>query len=114
MYDAIHTDMKNTSLSANGALGDILGQIQALWPAAKGSVSEVRKPCIRPNCRACKEGRKHRAFILSWHDAERRRCMYVPSSMVPELRKAIANGRRIACLLSRAGAQMVVEARNRR
>lgn len=103
--------MKNTSLSADGALGDVLGQIEALLPAAKGSVSEVRKPCIRPNCRACKEGRRHRAVILQWNDGKRRRCTYVPSSLVAHLRKAIANGRRIECLLSQAGARMVMEAR---
>jgi hypothetical protein len=106
--------MKSNSLSTDGGIGDLATQIQALWPAAKGSVSEVRKPCIRPNCMACKEGRKHRAFILSWNDGERRRCMYVPAGIVAELRKAIANGRRIEQLLYRAGAQMVMASRNRR
>jgi hypothetical protein len=106
--------MKTTSISTGEGGRAILTQIQTLWPAAKGSVAEVRKPCIRPNCVACKEGKKHRAFILSWNDGKSRRCMYVPSSMVADLRKAIANGRRIERLLSQAGAQMVMEARNRR
>lgn len=113
MYYAIHTSMKNTSLSVDGAPANLLGQIAALLPAAKGSVAEVRKPCIRPNCRACKEGRKHRAFILQWNDGKRRRCTYVPSSLVADLRKAIANGRRIERLLSQAGAWMVMETRKR-
>src|ERR1017187_8750855 len=30
-----------------------LRQLEKLWPAIKGSLSEVRKPCIRPNCAAC-------------------------------------------------------------
>jgi hypothetical protein len=106
--------MKTTSLSADGAPGDLLGQIRALLPAAKGSVSEVRKPCIRPHCRACKEGRKHPCFILQWNDGKRRRCTYVPASLVADLRKAIANGRGIERLLSQAGARMVMEARRRR
>ena len=114
MYNAIHTDMKTKSLSTDGGIGDLAAEIQALWPAAKGSVSEVRKPCIRPNCKACREGRKHPAFILSWNDGRRRRCMYVPASMVTDLRKAIANGRRIEQLLYRTGAQMVMASRNRR
>ena len=103
--------MKTTSLPADGAPDDLLGQIEALLPAAKGSVCEVHKPCVRPNCRVCKEGRKHRAFILQWNDGKRRRCTYVPASLVVDLRKAIANGRRIERLLSQAGARMVMEAR---
>lgn len=114
MYYNIHTGMKTTSRSADGGVAAIGAQIQVLWPAAKGSVSEVRKPCIRPNCAACKEGKKHRAFILSWNDGKRRRCTYVPAGVVSELRKAIANGRRIEQLLSQAGAQMVIEGRNAR
>ena len=106
--------MKTTSVSAGDAPGDLLGQMQALLPAAKGSVCEVRKPCIRPHCTACKEGRKHPCFILQWNDGKRRRCTYVPAGMVADLRKAIANGRRIERLLSNAGAQMVMEARRRR
>ena len=113
MYNAIHTHMKTTSVSAVGAPDALLEQIQALLPAAKGSVSQIRKPCIRPNCKICKEGRKHLAFILSWHDGKRRRCSYVPNALVPELRKAITNGRRIERLLSQAGEQMVLEARKR-
>lgn len=111
MYYAIHAYMKTTSLSADGAPANVLGQIQALLPAAKGSVCEVRKPCIRPNCRICKEGGKHPCFILQWHDGKRRRCTYVPARLVTDLRKAIANGRRIERLLSQAGAQMVMDAR---
>jgi hypothetical protein len=41
-------------------------QIAKLWPMAKGSVAEVRKPCTRPGCKACAEGRKHPAFILGY------------------------------------------------
>jgi hypothetical protein len=48
-------------------------------------MAEIRKPCIRPNCAACARGGKHRAFILSLTDQGRRRCMYVPADMVPQL-----------------------------
>ena len=113
MYNAIHTRMKTASISAVGAPDALLEQIRALLPAAKGSVSQIHKPCIRPNCKTCKEGKKHRAFILSWNDGKRRRCTYVPAALVPDLRKAIANGRRIELLLSQTGAQMVSEARKR-
>lgn len=111
MYYDIHIHMKNTSFSSDGAPDRLLRQIQALLPAAKGCVCKIRKPCIRPDCRLCKEGKKHPSFILEWHDGQRRRCTYVPERLVAALRKAIANGRRIERLLSLAGAQMVMEAR---
>jgi len=99
--------------TSNDVMDGLLVQIQALWPAAKGSVAEVRKPCVRPECQACAEGRKHRAFILSYKDGGHRRCLYVPVAQVESLRRAIANGRRIETLLSKAGAQMVLRQRAR-
>ena len=41
-------------------------QLRALWPALKGSLSRVRKPCIRPRCRACARGTQHRAWLLAF------------------------------------------------
>jgi len=93
---------------------DFLAQIGRLWPAAKGSVAEVHKPCVREGCKACMEGRKHRAFILAYKDGGRRRCLYVPEERVAALRSAIANGRRIEQLLSQCGAEIVKQARRKR
>src|ERR1039458_7656629 len=74
------------SKSTDSALRqNFLRQLQKLWPAIKGSLSEVRKPCIRPNCAACASGDKHPAFMLSFTDQGRRRCMYVPAELVPQL-----------------------------
>ena len=100
----IHICMKNNYTSVNDQQDRFLAQIANLWPAAKGSVAEVRKPCIRPGCKACAQGRKHRAFILSYKERQRRRCLYVPAERVPALRRAILNGRRIEELLSQCGA----------
>ena len=91
-----------------------LAQIASRWPAAKGSVAEIRKPCVRAGCKACAEGRRHRAFILSYKEGARRRCLYVSAERVPALRTAIANGRHIVQLLSQCGAQMVKQARKSR
>src|ERR1039457_5528551 len=63
---------------------NFLRQLQKLWPAIKGSLAQVRKPCIRPNCPACARDDKHPAFILSFTDKGRRRCMYVPAELVPQ------------------------------
>ena len=106
--------MKTSRISSTGGQEDFRAQIGHLWPAAKGSVAEVRKPCIRAGCKACAEGRKHRAFILAYKEGKRRRCLYVPAERVPALRAAIANGRRIEQLLSQCGAEMVKQARQSR
>ena len=106
--------MKTHGISADSGRDRFLAHIAGLWPAAKGSVAEVRKPCIRTGCKACAEGRKHRAFILSYKDGTRRRCLYVPAERVTALRTAIANGRRIEQLLSQCGAEIVRQARQRR
>ena len=106
--------MKTPKVSTEGGRKEFLAEIGRLWPAAKGSVAEVHKPCVRPGCKACAEGRKHRAFILAYKEGGRRRCLYVPEQRVAALRLAIANGRRIEQLLSQCGAEMVRQARQRR
>ncbi len=86
----------------------LLDRIGGLLPAARGTVSEVRKPCARPGCRACAEGRRHPSFIYVYSDgAGRRRCLHVPREMVAELRRRLENGRRIDRLLFEAGAEFV-------
>jgi hypothetical protein len=78
-------------------------QLLALWPALKGSLSEVRKPCIRPSCPACLRGDKHPAFIFSFAEKGRRRCMYVPAELVPLIREGLDNGRKLEALLTEVG-----------
>lgn len=78
-------------------------QLLALWPALKGCLSEIRKPCIRPNCPACARGDKHPAFIFSFTEKGRRRCMYVPAELVPLLREGLDNGRKLEALLTEVG-----------
>jgi hypothetical protein len=106
--------MKTPPLSTDGGRERFLAQVAGLWPAAKGSVAEVRKPCVRPNCKACAAGRKHRAFIFACKERGRRCCLYVPAERVAGLRTAIANGRRIEQLLSQCGAEMVRQGRGNR
>ena len=106
--------MKTPHVSTDGERDRFLAQIASRWPAAKGSVAEVCKPCVRAGCKAYAEGRKHRAFILSYKEGARRRCLYVPAERVAALRTAIANGRRIEQLLSPCGAEMVRQARQGR
>jgi hypothetical protein len=83
-------------------------RLQALWPALKGSLAQVYKPCIRKNCPACARGDKHPAWLLSFTDpAGRRRCLYVPAPLVPTLRQGLNNGRQLEQLLYRMGPALV-------
>lgn len=82
---------------------DFLKKLLPLWPALKGSLAQVRKPCIRPNCKACARGDKHPNYLLAFTDRGQRRCLYVPRAMVPVIRRALDNGRRIQQLLYATG-----------
>lgn len=86
-------------------------KLLALWPALKGSLAEVRKPCIRPNCQACASGEKHPNYLLAFTRKGRRQCRYVPVAMVPALQRALENGRRIEQLLYEMGPALLREHR---
>jgi hypothetical protein len=85
-----------------------------LWPALKGSLAQIYKPCIRPGCPQCLQGDKHPAFILSFSQAGKRRSMYVPQALVPWLRRALENGRQLEKLLSAQGPLMLKDYRQNR
>lgn len=89
-------------------------QIQGLWPALKGSLAKIYKPCIRKNCPACARGDKHPAWIFTVSQKGRRRCLYVPEALVPAIRLAIRNGRRVEELLCRMGPTLVKAYRRQR
>lgn len=86
-------------------------QLLALWPAIKGSLAEVRKPCIRPGCPVCARGDKHPNHLLAFTDKGRRRSLYVPKAMVPVLTRALANGRQLETLLYQMGPALLKEFR---
>jgi len=89
----------------------LLKKFLTLWPALKGSLAEVRKPCIRPNCSACARGDKHPNYLLAFTEKGRRRCLYVPQAMVPVLKRALKNGRRVEQLLYAIGPALLREYR---
>jgi hypothetical protein len=96
---------------ASAAQKRFLRKLLACWPALKGSLAQVRKPCIRPNCRACASGKKHPNYLLAFTHQGRRRCLYVPWAMVPVLKRALENGRRIEQLLYQMGPALLREYR---
>jgi hypothetical protein len=86
-------------------------QLLACWPALKGSLALVYKPCTRPGCPACARGDKHPNYLLAFTEKGRRRCLYVPKPMVPQLKRALENGRRIERLLYEMGPVLLREYR---
>lgn len=88
-------------------------KLLARWPALKGSLAQVYKPCIRPNCAACARGDKHPNYLLTFTEKGRRRCLYVPKPVVPLLKRALENGRRIEQLLYEMGPVLLREYRAR-
>jgi hypothetical protein len=93
---------------------NFLDQLPALWPPLKGSLALVKKPCIRKNCPACARGDKHPAWIFSFTEGKRRRCMYVPKDLVPLLRRGLQNGRRLEQLLFALGPDLLRAYRQQR
>jgi hypothetical protein len=91
-----------------------LDELTGLWPLAKGSLAEVRKPCIRPNCPACRSGKRHPALMFSFTQTGKRRCRYVPTELAPALRQALANGRRLEQRLAELGEQLLQRYRQQR
>ena len=91
-----------------------LKQISHLWPILKGSLAKVHKPCIRPGCRACQNGEKHPAYIFSFTQNGKRRCMYVPQDLVPIIQQGIKNGRRLEATLYALGEQLIRQHRKHR
>lgn len=91
-----------------------LAEAAGLWPVAKGSLAQVRRPCIRRGCPACARGDKHPAWIFTFRQDGRQRCLYVRAEMVEALRRAIGNGRRIENLLTREGTALIERHRHER
>lgn len=104
MYVIGHTYIVKTKSGTFPQLQqNFLAQLPALWPPLKGSLALVHKPCIRKNCPACARGDKHPAWIFSFTQGKRRRCMYVPKDLVPLLRRGLQNGRRLEQLCCALG-----------
>jgi len=78
-------------------------EVQKLSPVAAGSLCLRKSPCIRKNCPACAKGKYHSSYALYGRHAGKRFCIYVPEELVPKVREAIANGRRVQDLISEAG-----------
>ena len=81
--------------------------IRDVWPVATGSLSLRKGRCIRPNCQACASGPGHSNYALYGRHGDRRFSIYIPGRLVPEVREAIQNGRRLQELINEVGVRYV-------
>jgi hypothetical protein len=78
-------------------------QSAAMSPAMLGSLSFRRSPCVRENCAACRSGEQHPSYVLYCRVKGRRTTIYIPEELVPQIERALANGRALQQLLNEAG-----------
>jgi hypothetical protein len=78
-------------------------QAAALWPAALGSLSLRKSPCVREHCEACARGDQHVSYVLYLRAKGRRVGVYIPEDLVPQIQHSLANGRALQELLYEAG-----------
>jgi len=103
--------MNKSTRSTKISLQSFKTELVKMWPLAKGSLAQVYKPCIRPDCPACASGKKHSAFIFSYIQKRKRRCMYVPLEFVTVIRQALRNGRLLETRLSEFGPGLILQFR---
>jgi hypothetical protein len=104
--------MNTTKQDPDGAAREaFLSQVAALWPLAKGSLTETRTPCVRANCKACASGRKHGTLIFTYREGGRLKGMYVRKAQAGEVRRAVENGRRLEALLAGLGRELILRGR---
>src|SRR5437588_1753916 len=108
-----YTAPVNQKIILSAVQKPFLQKLLPLWPALKGSLAQVYKPCIRPNCRVCARGEGHPNYLLAFTEKGRRRCLYVPKAMVPVLKRALQNGRQVEQLLYQVGPNLLREYRQR-
>lgn len=103
MYIIIYTYIMKQPFCSKKLKEQFETKIRPLWPAIKGSLAKVNKPCIRKNCQTCIRGDKHPAWLLSYTEKGRRKCKHVPKDLVPIIQQALKNGRRLEALLYATG-----------
>jgi hypothetical protein len=82
-------------------------QVRELWPAALGSISLRRSPCVRERCTACESGEQHQSYVLYTRVEGQRHAVYVPKELVGELEAVLERGRELQVLLHEAAVRYV-------
>ena len=112
MYNHTYTKMTNKSDTPAAVRKWFRRITEQLWPIAIGSLSLRKGPCIRERCPACASGKGHSSYALYGRSGKKRFSIYVPERLVPEVRTAIRNGRRLEELINEAGVRYVKALKN--
>lgn len=91
-----------------------LEEAGALWPAAKGSVREVRKGCGREGCKRCASGERHQAYLFTYYQDGRQRSHHVPKPKLDALLAALANGKELERAMVRNALSLIKSDRRRK
>ena len=70
-----------------------------LFPAAKGSVREVRSGCGYPTCKRCASGEKHQGYLFTYYLNGKQKSHNVPKPKLEALKKTLENGKKIEQLM---------------
>ena len=81
--------------------------VASLYPVARGSLALVHKPCTNPNCRLCKSGERHPAWIFGYVENGKRKCLHVQPRHVEAVRQAIENGRGLEQMILDGGLELI-------
>lgn len=102
---------KKTKKETTDSRQAFIKEVSGLWPLAKGSLSEVRKPCVRKGCKVCEQDGGHKAWIFTYREGGKLKCLHVRPEHVEHMRQAITNGRKLEALLASLGPQVVLRSR---
>ena len=69
------------------------------WPTILGPLQLRRSPYLCENSRGCQSGEQHLSYVLYGRTGERRVSVYIPEDLVPEVERALDNGRAMRELL---------------
>jgi hypothetical protein len=75
-------------------------------PVLSASLVRIAKHCGRPGCH-CQTGEKHVGHYLTFKVAGKTRTVYVPLDLVEEVRRWVAEGRRLKLLMKESSALAV-------
>jgi hypothetical protein len=86
-------------MSCNKKTESILDQIHAIGPFVMASLTVTRKRCVNPHCRCAQEGPIHEVALLTWKEEQKTRTMYIRIDDRKEVKKWVAEGKRLKRLI---------------
>ena len=78
-----------------------------LFPAAKGSVREVKRGCGYPTCKLCASGEKHHGYLFTYYLNGKQKSHNVPKTKFEALKKALKNGKKVEQLMVQNALAMI-------